>query len=41
MWLNDKHHGAGIQVAQNKFQFSGNFINGERSVREVASIMIV
>lgn len=32
MWSNDSYHGAGIQVAKNKFQFSGNFVRGERSV---------
>ena len=34
MWSEDEQHGAGIQVAGNKYQFAGNFKEGERTVRK-------
>ncbi len=35
MWLEDKPDGAGMQVADNKYQYSGNYEKGERTVSDV------
>jgi len=32
MWRNDRQHGPGILVAQNKFYYSGIYDNGEKKV---------
>lgn len=34
MWSEDEPHGAGIQVAGNKYQFAGYFKKGQRTVRK-------
>ncbi len=38
MWKEDRYHGAGILIASNKYHFSGDFVNGERTVSSEADI---
>jgi len=38
MWKEDQYHGTGILLASNKYYFSGDFIQGERTVRKFIQI---